>query len=97
MEKQIGKFNFRIRKMNAIELLAFNMQSEIQTFDGTVETFNLILENIEVQTGDSWLPVKEKNKNIFYPSGIENDIMTIKELIPFFMNYIGSVFHPSEN
>ena len=88
---------FRIKKMNAIELFALRTQIDFKNYDFALETFELILEKIEVNCGDSWLPVREAGKNgaIYFPVGIENNIDAIDELSSEFMKRFRAVFQKS--
>lgn len=98
MEFQIKSRNevFRIKQMNAIETLALNTQISFQNMQKTTALFNIVLERIEVKCGNDWLPVKEKDQDVFYPSGIENDLNAIDELITYFMNdYLKPIFMKS--
>lgn len=92
-----SKLNFRVAKMNAIEALAFrNMIADTESFDKYVTFFDTILEKIEVEVNGQWLPVKEKNRNIYYPSGIEDDYQAIQELVAYFINtFLKAVFTKS--
>lgn len=81
----IGSNTFRVKKMNAIEALALRTASSIESTKDAFKFFNEILERMEVQVSDKWLPVKEKNVEVYYPAGIENDVSTIQALVDFFM------------
>ena len=42
---------------------------------------------------DQWIPVKEVNKEVYYPIGIEDDYKALKSLIEWFIeNVIRPVF-----
>lgn len=89
--------HFRLAKMNAIEVLA--LQTQVQFTNVTVATnlFNAILERIEVQCGEVWLPVKMKDKNVFAPDTLENDLALTNELVVYFMNeFLKPVFQKSK-
>lgn len=90
------KNEFRIRKMNAIELFAIQTVIDNTSYDSMLNSYKIILENMEVKCGDTWLPVKEKDREVYYPKDIENDIVTIKELILMFMKYVNEVFQKSD-
>lgn len=92
MEYIVKNRNFRIKKMNAIELLAIQSQASFEDLTKTEQFFYLVLEKTEVEIKGQWLPVKEKNKNIFYPKDVEQDVDTIKELISHFTEYLKDVF-----
>ena len=92
---KIKSNEFRIRKMNAIEVISFRSLMDFKTLDGVSGFFKTVLENIEVKIGDEWLPVKEKNREAYYPNGIENDIKAIDKLLNYFQSYLGEVFTQS--
>lgn len=92
---KIKSNEFRIRKMNAIEVISFRSLMDFKTLDGVSSFFKTVLENIEVKIGDEWLPVKEKNREVYYPNGIENDIKAIDKLLNYFQSYLGEVFTQS--
>ena len=89
----IGDYTFRIKKMNAIEALALQTSSSMQTVDATQSFFNECLERIEVKAiDDKWLPVKQKGRNVYLPDGIENNGDAIKMLIEMFMREFAKPF-----
>lgn len=76
---------FRIRKMNAIEALALRSASDMKSVAGAKQFFTDVLERLEVQVGEKWLPVKQSKTNVYLPSGIEDDFTGIQTLVEFFM------------
>lgn len=93
-EFRVGNFNYRIKKMNAIQLLALRSSMNFDDSDKLQACFERFLENIEVQVkDDKWLQVKQGND--YYPANIEEDIDAIQELIHNFVKYIKSVFTKS--
>ena len=74
---------FRIKKMNAIEVLALRSQIDFENFDKAFEAYMTILEKLEVKVADSWVPVKEKGKNVYFPMGIEDNLPAIEELLNY--------------
>lgn len=76
---------YRIRKMNAIEALALRSASDMKSVAGAMQFFTDILERLEVQAGDKWLPVKQVNTNVYLPAGIEEDFVGVQALVEFFM------------
>ena len=96
-EIKIKENIYRIRKMNAIEVLALQSQINFETAEDSKRTYETILENLEVNvSGDKWLPVKEKKQNVYYPSEVENDYLTIKKLIKFMLDFVREVFQKSD-
>lgn len=90
----VGDFRFRIKKMNAIELLAVKNTIAFNTADELKHTYEGLLEKIEVNIkNDDWLQVKQGNT--YYPVGIEDDVEVIDALITNILQYIKSVFTKS--
>lgn len=76
--------SFRIKKMNAIEVLALRSQIDFENFDKAFDAYVTILEKLEVKIADSWVPVKEKGREVYFPMGIENNLKAIQELLNYF-------------
>ena len=76
---------YRIRKMNAIEALALRSASDMKSVAGAKQFFTDVLERLEVQAGDKWLPVKQVDANVYLPAGIEEDFAGVQALVEFFM------------
>lgn len=81
----IGENIFRIKKMNAIEALALRSASDMKTVSGAKQFFSEVFERLEVQAGDKWLSVKQKDREVYLPDGIENDFNAVQALVEFFM------------
>lgn len=92
---KIDKNEFRVKKMNAIEVISFKSLMDFSSLEGVSNFFKTILENLEVRIGDEWLPVKEKNREVYYPNGIENDIKMVDKLLNYFREYLEEVFTQS--
>ena len=92
---KIDKNEFRIKKMNAIEVISFRSLMDFKSLEKVTNFFKTVLECIEVKVGDDWLPVKEKNREVYYPNGVENDINLIDELLNYFQRYLEEVFTKS--
>ena len=91
----IKEHNYRIKKMNAIEMLAIQSQISFDSADESYACYSQILERCEVQCNDKWLPVKEKGKEIYYPAGLENDLSTVQLIIKHFIDWLKDVFMKS--
>lgn len=81
---------YRIKKMNAIELLALRSQIDFDNIENAQKFYETILEKFEVKIKDEWIVVKQGSN--YYPNGIEDDIEVISELITQMMNYLKEVF-----
>lgn len=76
---------YRIKKMNAIEALALRSASDMKSVAGAKQFFTDVLERLEVQVGEKWLPVKQENTNVYLPDGIQDDFAGVQTLVEFFM------------
>ena len=76
---------YRIKKMNAIEALALRSASDMKSVAGAKQFFTDVLERLEVQAGDKWLPVKQADTNVYLPADIEEDFAGVQALVEFFM------------
>lgn len=94
-EIEINGQTYRIRKMNAIEVLALQSQVDFENFETTKNCYYTLLEMLEVNAIDKWLPVKTPKQDIFYPANIENDITAIQTLIKFVLDYLKEGFQKS--
>lgn len=86
--KSKPEYLFRIKKMSPIKLLAFQSVINFDDMKKTEQMFSIILENIEVKIKDSWLPVKEQGRDVYYPIGIEENLNTLMELSTYFLNEV---------
>ena len=83
---------YRLKKMNAIELLALRSQIDFSNYDTVKNLYNIILEKLEVNANDKWLPVKQTGREIYFPNGIENDFEVINDLLNYALDYFKEVF-----
>lgn len=90
----LNEHEFRIKKLNAIEVLAMRNVIDFENFHKCVSTFDTILEKFEVKVKDKFMPVKDGSN--YYPAGIEDDLDSIQTLISFFINdYMRPLFQSS--
>ena len=89
-------YEFRIAKMNAIDMLAMRTQLSFDDMDQAKRVFNTILEYIEVRCDSNWLPVKTKGLNVFFPPEVETDFNLVESLVKYFTEeFLQPVFRRS--
>lgn len=89
-------FDFRVKRLNVIEVLAIRANLASDNIEETTRLFNSILERLEVRIEDKWIPVKLKNLDNLTPACLDADIRAVKELIDFFIkDYLKQVFMKS--
>lgn len=86
----VNNNEFRIKKMNAIEVLALQTVFDVDDYSKVLACFETMLEKIEVKIGEQWVTVKDGNN--YYPADVENNVEIIKELVSYFMRYMKEVF-----
>lgn len=79
-------YQFRLAKMNALDVLAFRTQVSFDTLDEARALFAKVLENVEVQVGQDWFPCKEKDREIYYPAELEENVDLMNKLVEHFLN-----------
>lgn len=90
------KTEFRIAKISPVDLLAIATQINFDKFEQTQTVFKFALESIEAKVGEAWLPVKYKDRDVYSPSGIEDEFIPLNELVTYFMvEVIGKTFQKS--
>ena len=88
---------FRFAKMNAIEILALETQLNFKTINQSQAGIEAILERIEVKVGNNWEPVKMKDRQVYTPSIVEEDVNLVAKLVTkFTKGLIEPVFQKSE-
>lgn len=90
-EFKAQSYKFRIKKMNAIELLALRTTLDFENIEKLQATYNNMLERVEVNIkDDKWIQVKQGDD--YYPAGIEDNLELIELIVKEFLNYIKAVF-----
>lgn len=90
-------YTFRVAKMNAIEILALEMQLNFKDINQSQVAIESVLERIEVKVGDKWVAVKMKDRQVYTPSEVEEDVKLIAKLMTKFTKEImNPVFQKSE-
>ncbi len=90
-------YTFRVAKMNAIELLALETQLNFKGLNQSQAAIESILERIEVKIGDKWATVKMKDRQVYTPTEVEEDVNLVAELMTkFTKEIVNPVFQKSE-
>lgn len=79
---------FRIGKITPIELLSISAVMDLEKLTQVTEFITFALEHVEVQMGEKWLPLKTKDKEIYMPIGIEEDILSLNEIVAFVLKEV---------
>ena len=90
-EFKVGKHTFRNRNLSPTEALALETIVNMEDFNKSKHMYDTIFESIEVQIGDTWQPLKEKNTNVYMPVGIEEDLSLLNNVA---MTFIVKVLQP---
>jgi len=76
---------FRIKKISPVKLLSVATQFGGKDMASTEQIFTFALENTEVKVLDQWLPVKETNKEVYWPADIEDKMQVLQEVVTHFI------------
>ena len=80
---------FRNKELSPLKVLALQTQIDFGNMEKVEGLFSFILENTEVSVnGYDWVPVKEKGREIYYPSGIEKNLNNLNEIVLTFLNEV---------
>lgn len=87
---------FRVGRISPIDLMAISTQIDFENFKMTKTLMQFCIENTEVKMGNTWMPVKMKDKEIYQPKDIANDIVALNEIFVWVMeNIVTAVFPKS--
>ena len=86
-------FEFRIKKMNALELLALQSQINFDSMSQAMKTYNTMLEYVEVKVKDQWIQVKQGDN--YYPATLVDDLTLMQNILKHMIEYVKSLFHSS--
>lgn len=96
MEFTVEKYpelKFREKKTSPIDLLAVASTIDFDSYARMRDVFKFALENMEVSTGENWVPVKAQDREVYMPAGLENDLVTMSELVKWYVeNVLKRVF-----
>lgn len=93
--KNYEQYTFRLKKINAIEIFALKTQLRFTNVDDTTNVINSIFERIEVKAGNTWLPVKLKDNDVYTPDVLEEDVEFVSSLMNKFIEMVNEVFQKS--
>lgn len=74
---------FRVGKITPVELLSISTQVDFDKLEQTANLAKFSLEHAEVLQGNKWLPVKTKDKEVYWPNGIEDDPIALQEIFDY--------------
>ena len=87
---------FRVAKISPVDLMAITQTIDFEKFETNQALIKFCLENAEVLMGEKWMPVKTKNRDVYQPIGIENNMLALNEIFLYMMeNVIAKTFMKS--
>lgn len=89
----------RVKETPALEMMAicdaavslfntdgkFNLTSS-SNIDALRAFYTVASEHIEVKVGDQWLPLKEKDRDVWWPAEIASDFKHLREIMMWFLS-----------
>ena len=79
---------FRIGKLDPTDILALGMTVNFNQFKQTKETMNFALEHVEVKMADKWVQVKQTDRSVYMPMGMEDNYKALQEIIQYFIEEV---------
>lgn len=79
---------FRVGKISPVQILAVSMVTDLTKLEQTEVLYKFALENTEVKLGEKWVPVKTKDKEIYMPIGIDEDINALNEIAMYILREV---------
>lgn len=86
------ELQLRYKQISPIKLLGLQSTINFDDVNKASSFFQFVLENTEVNISGTWLPVKEKDREVYYPQGIEEDLTF---LLSICTNFIKEVLQPT--
>lgn len=79
---------FRFKKISPVKILSLSTELGKQNLVSNEEVFTIILENTEVNILGQWAPVKEKDKEVYWPANIEENPSMLQDIITKFIRTV---------
>lgn len=96
MEFVVNGDTYRVKKLNALRVLAIRTQADFSDVDKAEQFFGTLLECLEVNVNGIWEDVKMKGKDVFCPRELEENPVLVKELCETFTEkYLYPLFQES--
>lgn len=84
--KKLPNFKFRVGHVSPVEFLALKEFTDFNNFSKLKETFDFVLEHLEVYVANTWTKVKEGD--IYMPVGLDKDFVALEQLVYHFLQNI---------
>lgn len=82
------EIQFRFKDISPIKMLALQTCIDFNDFEKTSKLFSFILENTQSNISGTWTDVKVKDREVYFPQGIEKDISLLMEICTKFLNEV---------
>lgn len=82
------EMQFRFKDISPVKMLALQTSIDFNDFDKTTELFSFILENTQSNISGIWTDVKLKDREVYLPQGIENELNVLMEICTKFLNEV---------
>lgn len=92
-----SELTFRIGDISPVEIISLRAVLDFDDLKKTTNVFNFILEHIEVNVAGVWCKVKEENREIYTPVGIENEFLVLNDISKWFIKEIIMKFFTQSN
>lgn len=83
-----SNIEIRFKKISPVRLLALQTALDLNDIEKSEKFFTFVLENAEVKISNEWVSLKEKDRDVYYPVGIDKNLNALNEVIKVFINEV---------
>lgn len=80
------ELNLRIKHIPVTKLLSLQVMIDFKDLNKTEELMSFVFENIEVNLNGSWINLKEKGRDVYYPTDLKTDLKYLSNVFIKFLN-----------
>lgn len=82
------EMQFRFKDISPVKILALQTCIDFNDFEKTSKLFAFILENTQVSISGTWTDVKVKDREVYFPQGIEKEVPVLMDICTKFLNEV---------
>ena len=94
--KEYANLKFRFTYMSPIDICVFASNFDLENYKTSKTMFTYAVEHCEVCINETWTKVKQPNKDVYMPAGMEENVGALLAIVDKFVElYIMPVFQKS--
>lgn len=93
---QYKNLKFRFTYMSPMDICVFASNFNLENYKTSRAMFDYAVEHTEVCLNNEWVKVKQKDRDVYMPTGIEDNVSALLKIVDTFVEkYIMPVFTSS--